>query len=305
MFTGTLAVVLWSFLDDWWPWVLALGILVVAALIGVRRPGALAVGLAVADVWWLLSIPLWGWSLTFGGLAFGAGLWWSWKYRKARAAPAAAPAAQGSQLIPPESPTEITAPIPRLTFPRTSRIQIFGLAGRPVARWQPITALVVGVALLALGIVGWRLDAAADARRQQAERQALHEQSVAKILPRTGVDVVWGIARAISSRDPRVICFAFTPPAARDFAQAHGADLCENAIMLLAGQVPSGRAYENAVTVMPLASNAVTYVSSTRMVVDACAVKVNPPTAGPSRLGIFTLDSRYGEGSQITAYTRC
>lgn len=226
------------------------------------------------------------------------------------ASPSRLLAVRGAQLVPPEVPGEITAPIPRVVFPpptppRGGRLGIPGVAGTPVARWQPVTALAVAVILLALGIVGWRLDAAADAERQQDERQAISEQSIAKILPRTGVDPVWYIARAISVRDPAVVCFVFTPPAGRAFANAHGAETCEGAIENLIRQVPNRNAYENAVGVLPLAGDATTYVDGNRKVVNACAVKVDPPAAGPSQLGIFTMDSRYGEGSQITHYVKC
>src|SRR5690242_7354370 len=63
---GGLALLLWQLLDSAWPWLLALGVVLLSALIGVRRPGALAVGLAAADVWWLLSVPWWGWCLVVG-----------------------------------------------------------------------------------------------------------------------------------------------------------------------------------------------------------------------------------------------
>jgi len=313
--TGALAILLWLILDEWWPWALALGVLLVAALIGVRRPAALAVGLAAADVWWLLSIPLWGWALTIGGIVLTLGLWWSWAHWKARFAPApqssALPAVRGVQPVPPESPTEITAPIPRVpavapaALQRLHRLPIPGLAGRPVARWQPVTALAVAVALLAVGILGWRLDVAAERDRRQADLNAAHDLAFARILPRSGADLVYAFARAIGERKPEVICFAFLPQAGRDFARAHGGDTCEAAIDNLSRRVQVGARYQNAVMVLPLPSNAITYVDSKRKIVDACSINVNPPDAGPSSLGIFTMDTVNGEGSQITNYTKC
>lgn len=42
---GGLALLLWQLLDSPWPWLLALGVLLLSALVGARRPGALAMRL--------------------------------------------------------------------------------------------------------------------------------------------------------------------------------------------------------------------------------------------------------------------
>ncbi|WP_157358730.1 hypothetical protein [Amycolatopsis sp. ATCC 39116] len=65
---------------DPWPWVYALGVVLVLAVLGARkRLGPVrtaAVGVAVADVLWLSAVPWWGWLLAVGilGLVAVAGL---------------------------------------------------------------------------------------------------------------------------------------------------------------------------------------------------------------------------------------
>lgn len=61
--------------------------LLLAALVGVRRPGALAVGLAAADAWWLLSVPWWGWSLVVSVALVAVALWWAATLYRARPVP--------------------------------------------------------------------------------------------------------------------------------------------------------------------------------------------------------------------------
>ncbi|MFJ8819158.1 hypothetical protein [Amycolatopsis thermoflava] len=80
MATGVVALVAYAASEDPWPWLYALGAVVVLTVLGVRkRIGPLrtaAVGLVVADVIWLAAVPWWGWLLAAGllGAAVVAGL---------------------------------------------------------------------------------------------------------------------------------------------------------------------------------------------------------------------------------------
>lgn len=53
-----------------WPWLYAVGVVVLLALVGVRRRvgpvHTAAAGLVVADVVWLAAVPWWGWCLAVG-----------------------------------------------------------------------------------------------------------------------------------------------------------------------------------------------------------------------------------------------
>uniref|UniRef100_UPI003F490734 hypothetical protein n=1 Tax=Amycolatopsis sp. CA-096443 TaxID=3239919 RepID=UPI003F490734 len=305
--TGGSAIALWQLLGSVWPWLLALGVLGVAAMIGLRRPGALAVGLAAADVWWLAAVPLWGWALAGGAAAVAAGLWWVRALRRNRSGPLAA----GTRL--PAARAAAEGALPAAEGDGTARVRDRGLPlpglGQPVRRWHAAAALAAGAALLAVGAVGWRADAAATAARQQAELDQAHAAAFPMILPRSGADLVHYLVGAIAQHRPEHACFAFLPEAGRDFARAFGAASCEAAIDRLSRQLPGGPragiAYENATGAMPLDGSATTDLGGGRKIVNACQVNVSPPTAGPGRLGIFTMQQVDGAGSQVTAYSPC
>ncbi|MGW7533441.1 hypothetical protein [Amycolatopsis sp. NPDC054798] len=308
---GAAALVLWRLSGDWWPWLLAVGVLAVAAMIGVRRPGALAAGLAAADAWWLSAVPLWGWALAVGGIVLAVGLWWLWTLRAHRSVPTTpagrlpAPRASQAAVVPPESPAEVTAPIPRV---RAARLPVPGL-GRPVRGWHAAAALAAGLGLVAAGLVGWRADAAQRAAQQQRDLDAAHDAAYPGILPRSGADLVHALVGAIATVHPERGCFFFAPQAGRDFAASVGADTCEHAIGILSRQVPGGVrggiAYQNATGAYVLDASATTDIGGGRKVVDACRVNVDPPSAGPSRFGVFTMQQISGQGSQVVAFSKC
>ncbi|MFD8498277.1 hypothetical protein [Amycolatopsis sp. NPDC059657] len=283
---GLAAFVLWLVLGNAWPWALALGVPAVAAMIGERRPGTLAVGFALADVWWLLTVPWWGWLLIVGTACLTVGLWRTWACWKTRhAVPALPPGIQPG--VPPEGPNEITAPIRAMS-----------------GRWKLVTAFTTGVVLVAGGIVGWQLEAAAKARHAQDLLNAAHDAALPGILPQSGPDLVYYLIRAIAEREPRNFCFAVDPQPGRDFAYAHGADTCEQAIDNFSRRVPDGVRYRNATSVMVLPSGAVKQ-DGKRQIVDACHIRVDPPDAGPDSFGIFTMDQQRGRGSKITGFMKC
>ncbi|HEY3480502.1 MAG TPA: hypothetical protein VGL02_16520 [Streptomyces sp.] len=298
---GIAAVALWQLLGTVWPWLLALGVLMLAAMIGLRRPGALAAGLTAADVWWLTSVPPWGWAFTAGVTALAAGLWWTWTWRRKGPAPPAGPE-------PELSPAARAGPDAAVPLNRAAASPIPGL-GIAVRRWHAAIALAVGAGLLVAGILGWRADAEAAAAQRQAELDAAHHEAFSRILPRTGADLVHYLVAAIAGRRPENACFAFLPQAGRDFAAAFGAGSCEAALDRLSRQLPAGPhagiAYENATSAMVLPGTATTDLGGGRKIVDACAVNVSPPSAGPNRFGIFTMQQVSGEGSQVVAYSKC
>jgi hypothetical protein len=115
---GALALLLWQLLDSAWPWLLALGVLLLAALVGVRRPGALPAGLAAADVWWLLSVLWWGWCLVAGASLLVVALWWAWTLYRAR--PALRVPRVACPLSGPLSRSSVCLPRARRSRPRRS-----------------------------------------------------------------------------------------------------------------------------------------------------------------------------------------
>lgn len=303
---GALALLLWQILGSAWPWLLALGVLLLAALVGVRRPGALAVGLAAADVWWLLSVPWWGWCLVAGAALLAVALWWTWTLYRARPVQKAAPdrlPAQPLARVPAAGPAEQTTPIPRIS----SRPGLPGWRGRPVRRWHAITVGTAGVLVLAAGIIGQQLAAADLADRRQAELDQAHQEAFSRIMPHSSGSFVQAMIKSIAERQPSIACGILTPPAGRDFAAAHGADTCEHAVDALSGQVPNWVAYENA-ALLPLPGSATEYGPGGKWLrVDACALAIDPPIAGPTSLGIFQLELAVGGGGgyQVTGFTKC
>ncbi|RSM35074.1 hypothetical protein DMA12_45680 [Amycolatopsis balhimycina DSM 5908] len=305
---GGLALMLWTLLDSAWPWVLALGVLLLAALVGVRRPGAPAAGLVAADVWWLLSVPWWGWCLVVGVVLVAVAAWWAlalYRVRLVGRAVAGRSPAQPLVHVPAAGPAEQTAPIPRIS----ARPGLPGWRGRPVRRWHPIAAAAAGVLVLTVGIVGQQLAAAELADRRQAELDQAHQEAFSRIMPHSAASFVQAMIKSIAERQPAVACAILTPPARRDFAAAHGADACEHAVDALSRQVPNGDgvAYENA-ALLPLPGSATEYGPAGKWLrVDACALSIDPPTAGPTSLGIFQLELTAGGGGgyQATGYTRC
>ncbi|MFI5584554.1 hypothetical protein ACIA5G_05950 [Amycolatopsis sp. NPDC051758] len=307
---GALALLLWQLLDSAWPWLLALGVVLLSALIGVRRPGTLAVGLAAADVWWLLSVPWWGWCLVVGVALLAVAAWWAWTLYRGRPARGAAqdrlPALRPGQplmRVPAAGPAEQTTPIPRIT----SRPGLPGWRGRPVRRWHAIVAGVAGVAVLAAGIVGQQLAAAELADRHQAELDQAHQEAFSRIMPHSAGSFVQAMIKAVAERRPEIACTILTSPAGRDFAVANGVDTCEHAVDVLSRKVPNGVAYENA-AILPLPGAATEYGPGGKWLrVDACALSIDPPTAGPTSLGIFQLELAAGGGGgyQATGFTKC
>ncbi|MET9260446.1 hypothetical protein [Amycolatopsis sp. NPDC004079] len=305
------AVALWQLVGTVWPWLLALGVLMLAAMIGLRRPGALALGLAAADVWWLATVPLWGWAFAAGAAALATGLWWAWTWWRKRSTPSAGPGLELSPAVRTErfvaaadqAQTDAAAPLNR-----SATLPIPGL-GVVVRRWHAAIALALGAGLIVAGSLGWRADAEAAAAQRQAELDAAHHEAFSRILPRTGADLVHYLVAAIAGRRPENACFAFLPQAGRDFAAAFGTESCEAALDRFSRQLPvgphAGIAYENATGAMVLPGKATTDLGGGRKVVDACAVNVSPPSAGPNRFGIFTMQQVSGEGSQVVAYSRC
>jgi hypothetical protein len=309
---GALALLLWQLLESVWPWLLALGVLLLSALVGVRRPGALAAGLAAADVWWLLSVPWWGWCLTVGLALLTVALWWAWTRYRARPVPLAAPGrlpalrpAQPLVRVPAAGPAEQTTPIPRIS----ARSGLPGWRGRPVRRRHAIAAAAAGVLVLAAGIVGQQLAAAELADRRQAELDQAHQEAFSRIMPHSAGSFVQAMIKSIAERQPDIACTILTPPAGRDFAAAHGAHTCEHTIDALSRQIPNGDgvAYQNA-ALMALPGSATEYGPGGNWLrVDACALLIDPPSAGPAALGIFRLELAAGGGGgyQATTFTKC
>lgn len=307
---GALALLLWQLLDAAWPWALALAVLLLAALVGVRRPGALAAGLLAADVWWLTSVPWWGWSLVAGTAAAGVALWWTWTLWQARTgrSPAAGRlpalrAAQAPLRVPPERPAEQTTPIPRFR-PGPG---LPGWKGRPIRRWHVVVAGVLAVLLLAAGVVGERLAAAELEDRHQAELDQAHQEAFSRIMPHSPGSFVASLVKSVAERRPEIACTILLPQAGRDFAAAHGADTCEHAVDALSRQVAGDVAYQNA-ALLALPGQATEYgPGGAWLRVDACHLTVDPPTAGPSSFGIFRLDLVPGGGGgyQASVFTKC
>ncbi|WP_326945789.1 hypothetical protein OG439_40695 [Amycolatopsis sp. NBC_01307] len=307
---GGLALLLWQLLDSPWPWLLALGVLLLSALVGARRPGALAAGLAAADVWWLLSVPWWGWCLVMGGALLALAAWWTWMRYRGRpfglAAEGSLPALRPAQplaRVPTAGPGEQTMPIPRIT----SRPGLPGWRGRPVRRFHAVSAAAVGALVLAAGIVGQQLAAAELADRRQAELDQAHQEAFSRIMPHSSGSFVQAMIKSIAERQPTIACGILTPPAGRDFAAAHGVDTCEHAVDALSRQVPNWVAYENA-ALLSLPGSATEYGPSGKWLrVDACTLAIDPPTAGPASLGIFQLELAAGGGGgyQATGFTKC
>lgn len=204
--------------------------------------------------------------------------------------------------MPAAEPAEQTTPIPRIT----ARPGLPGWRGRPVRR-HAIAAGAAAVLLLAAGIVGQQLAASELAARRQAELDQAHQEAFSRIMPHSAGSFVQLMIRSIAERKPDVACTILTPPAGRDFAAAHGADTCEHAVDALSRQVPNSVAYQNA-ALMALPSAATEYGPGGKWLrVDACALLIDPPTAGPASLGIFQLELAAGGGGgyQATTFTKC
>uniref|UniRef100_UPI003F490A93 hypothetical protein n=1 Tax=Amycolatopsis sp. CA-082387 TaxID=3239918 RepID=UPI003F490A93 len=184
-----------------------------------------------------------------------------------------------------------------------------GWRGRPVRRRHAIAAGTAGALVLAVGIVGQQLAAAELADRRQAELDQAHQEAFSRVMPHSAGSFVQLMIKAIAERQPDIACTILTPPAGRDFAAAHGADTCEHAVDALSRQVSNGDgvAYQNA-ALMPLPGSATEYGPGGNWLrVDACALAISPPTAGPAVLGVFHLELAAGGGGgyQATGFTKC
>lgn len=178
--------------------------------------------------------------------------------------------------------------------------------------WQRRRAHVVavaaaGLALVVTSMVGLAIHAAEVAATERQQLAQAHEEAFSRIMPHSSGSFVQSMIKSIAERQPNVACAILTASAGRDFAAAYGADSCERAIEALSEQVPNGIAYQNA-AILPLSGGATEYGPHGRwLVVNACALSIDPPTTGPTSLGIFQLElaSGGGGGYQATRFTRC
>ncbi|MFI5614671.1 hypothetical protein [Amycolatopsis sp. NPDC051903] len=196
-----------------------------------------------------------------------------------------------------------------------------------VRRRETLGALALGVVLLAGGVAGLLVDAAAERAAAERDLQASHDAAVPRILPRTPNDmVIFVVERLTYTRQEQLkrppgsaptaaernwaadACFVLAPAAQRELAAAYGGPDCPGAVEALAQQVRDPLDYANNVWVPGEATSQLPD-GSTR--VDACrldfgSITDDTPTSDPGpQLGVLTLQQQQGQGQLVTRFERC
>ncbi|HEY2096297.1 MAG TPA: hypothetical protein VGH72_07535 [Pseudonocardia sp.] len=178
-------------------------------------------------------------------------------------------------------------------------------------RRETLGAAALGVLLLAGGIVGLAMDAAAARAAAERDLQAAHDAAVPKILPRTPNSMVAFLVERIGHPTPANVadvCFVFAPAAQHQLAAAHVGPDCPAAVRALATQVRDPLDYINNLW---LPGDATTSGPNATTVVDACrldfsSITDDTPTSNPGpQLGRLTLQQQHGEGQLIIGYQPC
>jgi hypothetical protein len=181
-----------------------------------------------------------------------------------------------------------------------------------IRRWQTLTALTLGVAMVTAGSVMLAVHAAEEKRQAQNELNEAHDEAVARILPRSPASMVNFLAEHIArfKPDDRVACFVFTPQAQREFADAWRAPDCPAAISVMASKVTPGAAGDY-VNHLYLPGQATRPNPDGTLSVDACHLDFtgltdDTPHANPGpQIGMLTLAQQRGQGRLIVGYSCC
>ncbi|WP_326567412.1 hypothetical protein VSH64_37085 [Amycolatopsis rhabdoformis] len=193
-------------------------------------------------------------------------------------------------------------------------------------RLENLGALALGILLLAGGVAGLLLDAAAERVASARDLQAAHDAAVPRILPRTpNAMVVFLVERltyvaqqqrtrpadaaptAAEANWVADACFVLAPAAQRQLAQAHGGPDCPAAVEALARQVRDPLDYANNVWVP---GDAVT-TAPDGLHVDACQLDFGsltddtPTTAPGPQLGRLTMRQQQGASQLVVDYQPC
>jgi hypothetical protein len=192
-------------------------------------------------------------------------------------------------------------------------------------RREILAALALGIVLLAGGIVGLAVTAAAERAEAQRQLQAAHDQAVPRIRPRGAGAMVFALTEQLAyislaqhgnpthapipgEQDAvATFCFNFSDTAQHQLAAALRVPDCAAAAETLARQV-TGLAYTNNVSL----PGSATVQSPDGLRVDACRLDfgtvfgdsgtVGPP--GP-QLGRLVLQQQSGEGHLVVSYAPC
>jgi hypothetical protein len=251
----------------WWPWAIGAGVLVLLALVGVRRRLGVAYttagGLLVVDAGSLSYIDPWWWGLLAGigalGFAVVAGVRLGWWQR--RRTHVLATAAVGLVLL---VTSTVMLAVHAAQAAEVERQQLAQAHEQAVARILPRTPANM-VNFLAERIARPTPDAVADA------------------------------------------CFVFSPAAQNQLVAAHGGGDCSGAIRALAARVNDPSGYVNRLwlpgqATQPGPAGTLTVDACT---LDFGGLTSAPgPDPGP-QIGHLTLTQQHGEGQLITAYLGC
>ncbi|MFJ7215437.1 hypothetical protein [Amycolatopsis sp. NPDC098790] len=180
-----------------------------------------------------------------------------------------------------------------------------------VRRWQTLTALALGVAMVATGWVMLAVDAARHARQSQQELDQAHDEAVARILPHSPGSMVNFLAERIARPTPDAVadaCFVFAPAARQQLADARHVPDCPAAIRAMAAEVTAAGDYVNNLS---LPGQATQPNPDGTLFVDACHLDFSgltddTPHANPGpQIGRLTLAQQRGQGHLVVAYQPC
>ncbi len=171
-------------------------------------------------------------------------------------------------------------------------------------RWP----IVLGVALAVLigCTVGYALEAQAQERFEQQDRERTHEHNVAELRPREPQRVMSTLMHAIATNRPQVACFQFSDGARNQFvASVPDAADCNDAVQRLSARVKNKNQYSQ-----PNWEDGALSRRGEEATLDACSVTWGDTFSGRledqgPKVGKLTLARQARTGWIITNYDPC